>query len=79
MASDNVDAALNPCPARPLYIWLRADFNPYNTGMDSDVRFACRLQILTSKVHPGTERLKILILAVDPEHRYLNEAEMAIY
>ena len=33
------------------------------------------LQILTSKVHPRTKRLKIFLIAVDPSRRYSNEAE----
>ena len=33
------------------------------------------LQILTSKFHPRTERVKIFLMAVDPSYRYSNEAE----
>ena len=34
-----------------------------------------RCQILTTKVYPRTVRIKIFLLAVDPEHRYSNESE----
>ena len=41
---------------------------------ESDV---CRCQILKYKDGPRTERIKIFLMAVDPEHRYSNEAERA--
>ena len=40
--------------------------------LESDV---CRLQILMYKYGPRTERINILIMAVDTEHRYSNEPE----
>ena len=36
-----------------------------------------RRQILTSKVDPRTVRVKLFIMAVDPELRYSNEVERA--
>ena len=41
---------------------------------ESDV---CRRQILTYKDGPCTERIKNMIMAVDPSHRYSSEAERA--
>ena len=41
---------------------------------ESDV---CRCQILTYKDGPRTARIKIFLMAVDPIHRYSNEAERA--
>ena len=37
---------------------------------ESDV---CRRQILTYKDGPRTERIKIFIMAEDPQPRYINE------
>ena len=37
----------------------------------------CRRQILTIKIDPRTVRVKIFIMAVDPQHRYSNESERA--
>ena len=34
-------------------------------------------QILTPKVDPRTERVKIFPMAVDPQQRYSNESERA--
>ena len=39
---------------------------------ESDV---CRRQILTTKEDPCAERIKILLMVGDPEHRYSNESE----
>ena len=36
-----------------------------------------RRQILTYKDDPRTEKIKIFIMVVDPEHWYSNEAERA--
>ena len=36
-----------------------------------------RHQILTSKVSPRTDGIKIFIMVVDPKHRYLNDSETA--
>ena len=37
----------------------------------------CRRQILTYKDGPRTERIKIFLMVVDPQHRYSNESERA--
>ena len=37
----------------------------------------CRGQILAYKINPRTEGVKIFLVAVDPYHRYSNEAERA--
>ena len=39
---------------------------------ESDV---CRRQILTTKVDHRTVRVKIFLMAVDPQHRYSNESK----
>ena len=67
-------------------LWYKSrDFSFCSNGLNLtsrvstlDVRI-CRRQILTSKVDPRTVRvgLQILIMAVDPLHRYSNEAERA--
>ena len=36
-----------------------------------------RRQILTYEGGPRTEKIKVFIMAVDPYHRYLNEAKKA--
>ena len=45
------------------------DLKPYSAGIDF------KRQNLTPKVR--IERVKILIMAVNPQHRYANEAERA--
>ena len=45
--------------------------NPYSAGIDFSH------QNLTSKVDPRTVRVKIFLMAVDPEHRYLKKSERA--
>ena len=47
---------------------------PFQRG---DRLYVCRRQILTYKDGQGTERIKMFIMAVDPKHRYSNEAERA--
>ena len=59
-------------------IWLVGS-SPFQCGdrfytSDSDVY---RRQVLTSKVNPRTEKVKIFTMAVDQQHRYSNEAERA--
>ena len=41
---------------------------------ESDV---CGRQILTTKVDPRTVRVNIILMVVDPQHRYSNASERA--
>ena len=53
-----------------MYLTFSASDRLYTS--ESDV---CRRQILTYKDDPRTERINIFIAAIDPSHRYSNEAE----
>ena len=50
---------------------LFQSFNPHSAGIDF------RRQILTTKVHPRTVRVKIFLMVVDPSRGYSNESERA--
>ena len=61
-----------------VYLWFYScnqfiDVKLSNTDPSAGTVF--KRQISTSKVNPRTERITIFILAVDPWHRYSNEAE----
>ena len=47
--------------------------NPFRAGV------GIRRQRLTSEVDPRTERIKKIIMTVDPQHRYSNEAKKDNY